>query len=635
MDTEIARDSWSAWKHLCEQGRIEIDRRDRDLAVALREELAPEAASLEAAIRSVSTDRLVAAIFRRVAPFAQMFADIIDFFKAAGARTGREHWRIKLEHENLELKDFESFIEHWTSIKMLVNVPSADRKAVWRTYPWMREEFPGDVLAFLAGEGHPGNDPEVDRWLEAYANGQYLPFPESLNPSHVSPGLADIAGIIFVAAERLRETFGTRDRLMKTYSLWDGPEEKRERVLRFDPDDAFAIGSLAQEETDYWLGSMVTLLNWWQARPADQRAGLEQNLADLYRTYGRREFPLNVDFAELERILNLPVWRGRNELYAVWIATQIVAALPEHDIELHHENGRIVFAFKETVIATIRDTTPEIRLIGERRQKLDDPIGKGRVGGVQPDFGLWSNSTDGEQCILVIEVKHYLKAARRSFHNAVIDYANAHPKAEVALVNYGPVADMLDGVERELLKRCRQMGDLTPSNLKKLEAFKTYVKDNVDRTIEESKIIRARADAYALVIDVSSSMKPLLQDPWLETYIEARASDFELIVLADTQIRAQCSPDDVVTMARRFNGGITELLGVVNELIAGRRGVVVLTDNDGSQQLQRLAENYVVTLHPLGQQELTGVVILQSPHGTLTKDRSDSLQSHFDQGHFS
>lgn len=35
----------------------------------------------------------------------------------------------------------------------------------------------------------------------------------------------------------------------------------------------------------------------------------------------------------------------RHELYAVWIATEIVQATEGHRCTIHHDNGRIEFAF--------------------------------------------------------------------------------------------------------------------------------------------------------------------------------------------------------------------------------------------------------------------------------------------------
>jgi len=574
METEIARDSWRAWQLLCTQGGIEVERRDKDFVSALKDELDKSAASLDEAIRGASTDQLVSAIFRRIAPFAQMFGDIVNFFKAACVQTGRDHWRVELENENLDLKQFESFLEKWSSLPLLVEAPAIDFDGLWKPWGWLDEGS--------SRTGTRSDDPEVEHWLAEYDDGTYLPFPRALYPKQFSSGLSDFAATLLVAVELIRNTFGPSGHLSSK-----GHRHLNGNTSSADYTDAFAPGTLAQNETDFWLKNAVLRLDWWRRQPGANRQLLESRLAEFYQGFGRRQFPLEVSWADLQRILALPVWRKRHELYAVWIATQIVGALPDYEIELHNENGSIVFAFKETVIATIRNVSPEIRLVSERRQDLADPVGKGRVAGVQPDFGLWCGDGTKERCILVVEVKHYLRAVKRTFHEALIDYSKAHPKAEVALVNYGPVADLLTGVDGKQRDRCVQLGDLTPANQSKTKEFKLLVKNVVDGTVRQNKAAEQSSQS-ALVIDVSSSMKLLFNDPMFDDFLRSRVHDCDIIVLADDRIRETCTPDTAIDMAGAFNGAGTELVGVVRELIEKRGLVVVVTDRDGARDVQAL-----------------------------------------------
>jgi hypothetical protein len=54
---------------------------------------------------------------------------------------------------------------------------------------------------------------------------------------------------------------------------------------------------------------------------------------------------------------------------------------------------------------------------------------------VQPDFGLWTSDGENLECRMVIEVKHYLRSAKRRFLDVLEDYARAFPQAKVFLVN--------------------------------------------------------------------------------------------------------------------------------------------------------------------------------------------------------
>ncbi|NSL20201.1 hypothetical protein [Agrobacterium tumefaciens] len=263
---------------------------------------------------------------------------------------------------------------------------------------------------------------------------------------------------------------------------------------------------------------MVLVLDRWRTASEADLAALGARLTRFTTAMARVHLPLQVSIADLERVLSLPVWRTRHELYAIWIATRVVAALPDREVELHHEDGRIVFAFKETVLATIKDVDPEVRLVGERRTRLESPVGEGRKGGAQPDLGLWVDAPEGERCLMVIEVKHYRKAARSRFHTVLIDYAAAHPKAQVMLVNHGPVSDMLAGVDAVTATRCVQIGDLMPTNVARLEEFKERVRDIMPRVLLRGTAAPVSQDD-ALMIDVSGSMEVLLADGVFEDYI--------------------------------------------------------------------------------------------------------------------
>ena len=156
------------------------------------------------------------------------------------------------------------------------------------------------------------------------------------------------------------------------------------------------------------------------------------------------------------------MWKMRYELYAVWVATNIVRALEGHEITIKFENGELKFAFREAIIADVETAEPKVSLISERRTSLSNPVGKGRKEAVQPDFGLWAYGLQHDYCVMVIEVKHYKRRSRRNFRDLLIDYANAHPKATVILVNYGPVGSKFDDLPREIEDRCRMIGPMNP-----------------------------------------------------------------------------------------------------------------------------------------------------------------------------
>jgi hypothetical protein len=102
---------------------MEPEGRDRDFIAALKEELSPGASSFEEAVRQVGTAQLVRAVFRRVALFAEMFVDIVEFFTTAGtgAIIGRSSWMARSSNSPI----LGSFQKRWQQIEGMLVVPVA------------------------------------------------------------------------------------------------------------------------------------------------------------------------------------------------------------------------------------------------------------------------------------------------------------------------------------------------------------------------------------------------------------------------------------------------------------------------------------------------------------------------------
>ena len=209
-----------------------------------------------------------------------------------------------------------------------------------------------------------------------------------------------------------------------------------------EPRDALDAGTIARLETDRWLRQMVLFIGRSMVLGEPERDQVAATLAAYYEPLGRRQVGVEIGVADLERVLSLPAWRKRYELFGVWVATEMLATLDGHDIAIHSTDGELRFGFGEARIAVVRSSQPAVALYAERRTPFDAPVGDGRVRSVQPDFGLWGEGREPEWCELVVEVKHYKRRAVRNFTDALTDYARAHPRAAVGLVNYGPVGSL-------------------------------------------------------------------------------------------------------------------------------------------------------------------------------------------------
>lgn len=588
MSSHVAQDSLTAWRDLSARGGLELDDRDSDFAAQLKTFLAPSAVTLEEALRQSSTDQLVRALLDVIHPFSDMFRAILDFFRRAGAREGRDQWQIKINEEHLGLREFESFLESWRQIDAELDVPAIDFSGAWTLFRASRDlsEIDQSTLDFL-------NDPEdvptaiadVDAWLHAYGRGDYLPFPSSLLPALVPSALADAAGIAWASNEIVRSVWRNRAQMMADYG---------KPGFRTGREDGLSPPMIAQNETDYCLGSSVALLGRALKLSPSDLATLGERLAAAFARYPRQRIGFHADVQGLERILSLPVWQRRHELYAVWIATEMVNALGGHECELHHEDGRITFAFRETVVATIHSTVPEKRLIAEKRVPIDQPIGKGRKGNVQPDYGIWTGSAEQEVCGLIVEVKHYKKAARSRFREVLVDYARAHPNGTILLVNHGPVGDMVEGLDDSLKRRCRMLGELTPRNINQRDAFRTVVRDHVGEPVRQIRIGPAGSDT-GLLIDISGSMASALGGAGFATLLQSLLADgIGCVALADNQIRNRCVAGEALEGARNaVSGRGTDLIGPIRTLLGEHRRVMVITDADGAANLEILGEMLV------------------------------------------
>ena len=97
MGGVVYRDSLGAWQGLSEAGGLELDGRDEDLGMQLKNQLDLDAESLEAALAATSTAVFLQALFQVIQPFASMFRDVLGFFEKAGARQGQTQWKVSLE----------------------------------------------------------------------------------------------------------------------------------------------------------------------------------------------------------------------------------------------------------------------------------------------------------------------------------------------------------------------------------------------------------------------------------------------------------------------------------------------------------------------------------------------------------
>jgi hypothetical protein len=593
----IIRSPLEAWEKLKTQGGIELDDRDEGLDQAILRMLDPQAASLEAALDNATMDEFTRAFFAAIEPYVQMFRGILKFFEQANATEGKEQIVLRVDEIDISLEHFRSFLATWTqAAKMTLTVTAVDRSGLWEMLSVMRQQ-PKVEKELDRASGSKSSKPQigedVQRWLDARDMGdEYLPVPPSLAQSGCPAELARAAQVANVFIERLRGRKLTPSKRERVYRA-----NLQSPRCRLNAADGFDFWTVLQEESDHWsrtalicLSAATTVL-----MPSELQS-MGDALAALLDQYPLRTVDAAVSLEDLESILSLPIWDKRYELYSVWIATEIVRALNEqrHQVELHHEKGRIEFAFKETVIATVRSSTGPFRLISEKRSPLRaPPRGESRKENIQPDHGLWTSDPNrNDLCRMVIEVKHYKRSSKRKFVDVFEDYAAALPQAEIYLVNHGSVGNAQYEVSRGVQSRCHGIGELNATNREARQQLVDAVQRCVGPPIPAWPAMDGKGQSMAggvvFAIDVSGSMRETLRDPAVNAIARALATEERpsKIVAVDTSVVGTWDiSEDGFQSALNAGGGATELQQPVRELLTQFGSVVLFTDSDGLTSL--------------------------------------------------
>lgn len=579
----VHRTASEAWSYFRDKCGLEPEGRDADLIAHLWAKLDPNAPGLDAAVARVSNTTLVRAIFECVAPFVSMSRDILAFFRRAEARRGPGQWALTIEDVPLELLDFVEFIKASERAWGVVDVPYLTWRDAWELWRILGEAPTSYVARDVTG------------WLSTFKTEKtYAPWPASFDRDVLPLELHDVALVLQTSLTIIRDLKETREQLIRRRTSITGPEPIYDAPI------------LAMIETDYWLAGCIERLGQAARLATPEMNQLGDKLADFFGRLPRILLPRDTALDTLEQILSLPVWQKRHEAYAVWIATQVVQCFPPKRIEVHHDNGAVVFAFKKTKVATAEIPGGKVILYAERKQPLNRPLGAGRRRNVQPDFGLWTEHGVQSRCLLVVEVKHYAQVATRKFTEVLIDYARAHAEAEVVLVNYGPTADMLDQLdEREnpVAPRCHHIGQLTPLNRVACDRFAAFVQSVIKETEKQ---------AGHLLVDISSSMKGFLLGEEFRSWLHGDENkNIGAVTLADHRRVWEGPLDDTCTQIAAHNDwSVEHLEPVVRQLLMERSEIRLVTDITGLEPLS-LAEDLEVDVQSIGLEFRTGTIRLR------------------------
>lgn len=604
-----------AWNDLKARGGIEPGGRDEGIEEILRMRLNPASPSLVHALSTVGVGQLIRALFDSLHPYVEMCRDTLEFYRKAGAHEGRDHWQLVVDETPLELQHFRQFIESWSTSDSDIEAPEANIEAaekvyrLWSTIPCL------NVAALNSSrQGSWANDPrtnlwssgdkEIDGWLSSYSAGLLLPFPSTLCSNTLEVGFSQLSALAQAGVATLLNVSPKR----KDHKVHVRPD-----LNRLNREEALSLPTFAWLDHDNWFGIVIAGLAFARTLTSDQRLSIANGLSETFGQFSSKRYRVAVRTPDLMEILSLPVWKKRHELYGVWVATEIVHAAEGHDCTIHSDQGRIAFQFKTTLLSTIHTSIPVVKLYSERRVALPNPVDQSkRKGNAQPDYSLWRPSCSDEVCGLVIEVKHYKKTANRPFADVLTDYANAHPDAEVLLVNHGPIGDVLSKLDPGVAPRCQVLEKLTPLAREKRQQFRSVVSNYIGVALEPAANgpLSRPAVSTALTVDVSASMRDALKWPLFDTVLRRTAN-----MTGATQL---FPIDENLYEPLPIEGAAMSLLELANytnrlatpvvSLLETYEQIFVITDEDGACDLLPIA----LSDQPLGGMQLRLITVTRA-----------------------
>jgi hypothetical protein len=488
----------AVWSFLEREGGINERLYDSQLVSELRSALGLSAAGQiagELARRGISVEQLIRTFFSLTAPFAAMATDILVMFEKAAARRTGTNLRVafdfnKGEPLRFDLDHFRDFIEVFERARIELMSRDWPRDLLWRLYP----QIPRSERA-----GHS----ELQDWAAMIQDHRW---PDRL-PSAPASGNAELDAFTATIWPLVEEVVGAIKRFAlppgRLYSEYHGGRIATEVLERAA--GRWDIDTLCGLDSDYWATSLVlshdivakTLATGGHLSE-EAAEWLKSDLPQLAEEARKRSTAAESLQRRLAEILNLPVWRQRHQVYSVWVASRILDALDWDRVTIYPAGDELRFEFRQTHLASTRDTLHPNHLMAELRTPLRLPLGKSRIGAIQPDYRLVGSPIhDPASHRLVVECKQYLRPSRRNFVEALTDYARGAPKALVVLVNYSEADEpaITDAVPIDLRARTAVVAPFRPGEVAVLERFRQIVQEVVGgdpRPLEVSTIASDR-----------------------------------------------------------------------------------------------------------------------------------------------
>ena len=470
-----------------------LDGYDQELVRELNDRLfpgSPDKFSANLRRRPPTVEAFFDAFFPALKPFSMMMREMLRMFEQAGARRSDNNIQIvfnfdaALSPEVMELRHFREQVE------VLRRISRRILSRYWTVQTLF--QLAEDISRLIPQVGRLAlTTASVRAWVEANGHPQWLEFPgfPRVGDARIDDWLQQAEGLIAAALAVIRSAGPTYDDLGRALesrarlsrdSLAVDTEDEVLRAREEVAEDAFL-----QSARDYWPNHFARqvchVVEKIVGAAPGVREGLITGAAQAFEQgFGRppRDERTSDDLErDLLDLLNLPAWKRRHELYAVWVGSRIASVLRKGQWVWHLDGDMLSFPFSGAQLANITLGGRYVEFWTEKRT----PLPSGGVFGrrhIQPDYRLDEMPVHRMDATrFVVECKQYRKWSIKNFGAALADYAAGCPRAVIVLVNYGPVgSNVLTRVPDANRSRTHAIGDFRPDNPASLARFKSLVR---------------------------------------------------------------------------------------------------------------------------------------------------------------